>query len=71
MSIIYRKTFFLRQEIFPYVTIYDEEDLKEVHNKLINSNNIAISLSDLQILSPFINLKKIILLPGVISEQGK
>lgn len=71
MPIEYRKTFFLRQEIFPYVTIYDEQDLKEVYNKLINSNKIAISLTDLQILSSFLNLKKIILLPGIISEQGK
>lgn len=71
MPIEYRKTFFLKQETFPYVTIYDEQDIKEVYEKLIDSDKIAISLTDLQLLSSFLSLKKIVLLPGILSAQGK
>ena len=71
MPIQFKEYFQFDREVYPLVTIYDEDDIEEVRISLKNTKNIAISLADLKILPLFPCLRKIVLLSGLITEEGK
>lgn len=70
MPIIYKDYFGFTRDCYPYVTMYDEEDRREVCEVLKYTTKIAISLGDLEILSFLPQVERIVLLPGAVTEQG-
>lgn len=70
MPIIYKDYFGFTRDCYPYVTMYDEEDRREVCEVLKHTTKIAISLGDLEILSFLPQIERIVLLPGAVTERG-
>ena len=70
MPIIYKDFFGFTRDSYPYVTMYDNEDKREVCETLKYTTKIAISLGDLEILSSLPQIERIVLLPGAVTEQG-
>ena len=67
MPIIYKDYFGFKRDCYPYVTMYDEEDRREVCEVLKYTTKIAISLGDLEILSYLPQIERIVLLPGAVT----
>ena len=70
MPIIYKDYFGFTRDSYPYVTMYDNEDKREVCETLKYTTKIAISLGDLEILSYLPQIERIVLLPGAVTERG-
>ncbi len=72
MPIQYKRSHFidLKSEC-PYITIYDDEDVKEVVEKLIHTDELAASIGDFKFLPIFPNLKKLCILCGEFFKEGE
>lgn len=72
MPIQYKRSHFmgLKSEC-PYITIYDDEDVKEITEKLINADEIAASIGDFKFLPIFPNLKMLCILCGEFFKEGE
>lgn len=71
MPIQYKKSHFmgLKSEC-PYITIYDNEDVSEIVQKLIHTNEMAASIGDFKFLPVFPDLKRLIVLCGEFFQEG-
>lgn len=72
MPIQYKRSRFidLKSEC-PYITIYDDEDVKEITEKLIHTDELAASIGDFKFLPIFPNLKMLCILCGEFFKEGE
>lgn len=72
MPIEYKRSYFsgLKSEC-PYITIYDDEDVKEITEKIINTDELAASIGDFKFLPIFPNLKRLCILCGEFFKEGE
>ncbi len=54
----------------PYITIYDDEDVSEIIQKLICTDEMAASIGDFKYLPIFPNLKRLTILCGEFFREG-
>lgn len=54
----------------PYITIYDDEDVTEIVQKLIHTDEMAASIGDFKFLPIFPNLKRLTVLCGEFFQDG-
>lgn len=71
MPIQYKRSKFrgLRSEC-PYITIYDNDDVREIVQKLIHTDEMAASVGDFRSLPIFPELKMLLILCGEYFEEG-
>lgn len=71
MPIQYKKSHFrgLKSEC-PYITIYDDEDVSEIIQKLIHTDEMAASIGDFKFLPIFPELKMLTILCGEFFREG-
>lgn len=55
----------------PYITIYDDEDVKEITEKLINTDELSASIGDFKFLPMFPNLQMLCILCGEFFKEGE
>lgn len=71
MSIQYKKSYFQGiKEKCPYITIYDKEDVTEITDKLIHTDEIAAAVGDFRFFPLFPELKRLIVLCGENFNEG-
>lgn len=71
MPIQYKRSYFrgLKSEC-PYITIYDDEDVEEITQKLLLTDEMAASIGDFKYLPVFPNLKMLAILCGEFYQEG-
>ena len=70
MPIQFQEYFQFNKEVYPLVTIYDEEDIEEVRLSLGSTKHCHL-IGGFKIFIVIPMFKKIVLLPGLITEEGK
>ena len=72
MPIQYKRSYFsgLKSEC-PYITIYDDEDVNEITEKIINTDELAASIGDFKFLPIFPELKRLCILCGEFFKEGE
>lgn len=72
MPILYKRSHFigLKSEC-PYITIYDDEDVKEITEKIIHTDELAASIGDFKFLPIFPDLKMLCILCGEYFKEGE
>ena len=71
MPIQYKRSYFrgLKSEC-PYITIYDDADVAEITEKLLDTDEMAASIGDFQYLPMFPKLKMLAVLCGEFDQEG-
>lgn len=71
MAIQYRKSRFQDQNsMCPYIYIYDTEDIQDIKDKLIDTEELAATIGDFEYLPVFSKLRKLLVLCGEFSQLG-
>lgn len=72
MPIQYKHSHFIGLESeCPYITIYDDEDVEEITEKLMHTDELAASIGDFKFLPIFHNLKMLCILCGDFFKEGE
>ena len=71
MPIQYKRSHFMGVKMkCPYITIYDDEDVSEIIDKLSNTDEMAASIDDFKHFPIFSKLKRLAILCGAFSLAG-